>query len=112
MFYNARLYFNLYGGPFGLLIVSYFLHRFGYLSEGNPYIAQLGNYVIYAGKAAALIAAIWVARNLWKLWRASQGIGDVCQRCGSPESYIPTGRYGPYYKCWKCGANCSERKHF
>lgn len=109
---NQQLYFNLYGGPVVLVVVSYFLHSFGYQSEENPYISLLGSYMVYVGKAAALIAAVWTARNLWKLWRAFQGIGDICQRCGFPETYIPNGRYGPYYKCWKCGSNCSERKHF
>lgn len=111
MFNNARLYLNLYGGPIVLLVASYFLHSLGYNLDENPYLAQLGEYIVFAGKVSAFISAVWVVRNLWKLWRAYQGKGDLCQKCGFPETYIPNGRYGPYYKCWKCGTNCSEYKH-
>ena len=69
---------------------------------GRPLWPGIGDMVAVGTGIVALI--VYVAR-MWRYWRLTQDMGDVCFVCLCLLGRIRDGRYGPYRKCLGCGKN-------
>jgi hypothetical protein len=104
-----RLFFNMFGAPIAFLIAGYLLLSSGWGLYDNAMFGQLAIYLIYPGYICAAVSLLIMLTNAWKMWRAYQGKGELCDKCSYPTRYVQNGRYGPYFKCWNCGANRAHR---
>lgn len=103
-----RLILNMYGVPLALVVAGYLLLDASDRFDGNKYLGGASTLLLNAGAACAVVALIWAIASTWRVWRAYQGKGDLCDRCGYPTRHILNGRYGPYFKCWNCGGNRAD----
>jgi DNA-directed RNA polymerase subunit RPC12/RpoP len=65
-------------------------------------LAGFSPWVLLGGIAVAVLLAI---APLYRFWQWQQGAGLRCLNCGGPLGDLVDGRYGPYYKCLRCGTN-------
>jgi hypothetical protein len=100
---ELRLSLNLWLTPIALLVAGFIASDASDRLREHSFLAPLAIAFGYAEIAAFIVAALWFAWNTWKLYRATQGKGDVCRRCGMPARVNHNGRYGPYLKCMACG---------
>jgi hypothetical protein len=98
-----RLALNLWLAPIELLIAGFVLSGVGDRFREHSLLGPLAIAVNYAAIAVVITAAGWFAWSARKLYRATQGKGDICHTCGMPTRANHSGRYGPYLKCMACG---------
>ena len=102
---HIRLFFNLYLGPFLLVVVGLFAMNAGTKMQPVAMFASLAPILGWAGLEAFAVAAVWSGWSAWLLRQASRGVGELCHCCGMPTRYISPGKYSPHYRCMACGVN-------
>lgn len=103
-----RLAFRLFYIPVALVVAAWFLGGLANKFSATTYLTAAAEYVGTAGKLLLLAAICNLAYNGFRIWRAYSGNdSNACDRCCMPTTY-KHGRYGPYFKCWRCGANRAD----
>jgi len=104
-----RLMIKMFAGPVVLLLVGLVIMWEGLHLRDNKFIGMYSFIFLNASLVFAVGAVLWSAASVWKLVQSYRGNGELCHQCGGPTSYIEKGRYGPYFKCWRCGKNRAAR---
>ena len=100
---ELRLALNLWLAPIALLIAGFIASGASDRFREHSFLAPFAIAFSYAAVAIIIVAMLWLAGNGRKLYRATQGKGDICHTCGMPTRATYNGRYGPYLKCMACG---------
>lgn len=105
-----HLLLRLFLVPAALIGASVWLQNAVQTASESRYLTGLAGQLMYLPIGVVVIALIAVLRNIWRVWRAVHGHDEqACLHCSMPTTYHERGRYGPYYKCWSCGANRADR---
>lgn len=103
-----RLAFKVFIYPALLLFASILMMLAGDRMAANQYLHAFAPRFYNGAMLAIGLAIAVLLYSLFRLVRAYQGKGDTCYQCGMPVSE-KLGRYGPYLKCWGCGARRAIR---
>jgi hypothetical protein len=107
--HEIRLLFNMMKAPALFFVLAGLLAFSAGLLARTAHIAPLAHF-LHMGCAISVVAgAILLLYNSVVSLRAEYGKGNVCPACSGPCKFVSNGRYGPYWKCLKCGQNRPQR---
>jgi hypothetical protein len=105
-----RLIIRALGIPLVCQVAAHFFMNLADDAAASEYLYHLAPYTRYVSGGLWLLAVGIGAYNCGRIFRAGLGKDEnACHRCEMPTSYVPGGRYGPYFHCWGCGENRADR---
>jgi membrane-bound ClpP family serine protease len=107
--FAMSLTFHVIGRPACFLVGAFLLDQAADNFDKSAFLQTLAPHISTGSTLFAIAAAAVLAFNVYRVWRARTGADDdACYECAMPTTH-KNGRYGPYFKCWNCGANRPDR---
>jgi hypothetical protein len=88
------------------LALALILQRAG----ASPFLATLAGFTPWVFLGGIAVAVLLAIAPMYRLWQWQQAEGLMCPNCAGLLGDLVDGRYGPYYKCLRCGANIAARR--